>query len=305
MKNPLFYAKILLFGEYGIIENSKGLTIPYNFYQGALKFELTPESASSNESLRKYAQFLSENFSDQFNTESFIEDVKNGMYFDSNIPQGYGVGSSGALVAAIYNKYSKDKIDIQADLTKDKIAELKLIFGKMESYFHGKSSGIDPLICYMNIPLLIQSKDDISTVGLPAASIDGKGAVFLINSGEPGETAPMVQIFFEKLKGEGFRKTLKEEFIKYNNACIDYFVKGEYNPLFANLQKLSSWAFEHFRPMIPQKLVDAWKTGIDTDTYYLKLCGSGGGGYVLGFTQDYEKAKTHLKDFNTEVIYRF
>lgn len=305
MKNPLFYAKILLFGEYGIIENSKGLTIPYNFYQGALKFEPSEMAADSNAHLRKYATYLAENFASEFDVEAFNQDVENGMYFDSNIPQGYGVGSSGALVAAIYNKYAINKIDINDNLTKDKIAELKATFGLMESFFHGKSSGIDPLICYMNIPLLIQSKDDISTVGLPEASVNGKGAVFLINSGEPGETAPMVQIFFEKLKQEGFRKTLKEEFIKYNNACIEYFVKGEYNPLFHNLQKLSTWAFEHFRPMIPQKLVKAWKTGIDTDTYYLKLCGSGGGGYVLGFTQDYEKAKIHLKDFNTEIIYRF
>ena len=37
MKGPLFYSKILLFGEYGIIEDSKGLSIPYNFFKGALK----------------------------------------------------------------------------------------------------------------------------------------------------------------------------------------------------------------------------------------------------------------------------
>lgn len=305
MKNPLFYAKILLFGEYGIIENSKGLTIPYNFYQGALKFEPSEIAEQSNAHLKNYAKFLEENFADTFDTKSFSEDVANGMYFDSNIPQGYGVGSSGALVAAIYDKYALNKIDINQHLNKEKISELKALFGNLESHFHGKSSGIDPLICYMNIPLLIQSKDDISTIGLPSANADGKGAVFLINSGTPGETAPMIHIFFEKMKKEGFRKTLKEEFIKYNNACIENFVKGEYNPLFANLQKLSAWGYEHFRPMIPQKLVNAWKTGIDTDTYYLKLCGSGGGGYVLGFTQDYDKAKSYLKDFQTEVIYKF
>ena len=33
-KGPLFYSKILLFGEYGIIKDSKGLSIPYNFYNG-------------------------------------------------------------------------------------------------------------------------------------------------------------------------------------------------------------------------------------------------------------------------------
>ena len=38
MTNPLFYAKILLFGEYGIIEDSQGLTLPYSFYKGTLKF---------------------------------------------------------------------------------------------------------------------------------------------------------------------------------------------------------------------------------------------------------------------------
>ena len=37
MKGPLFFAKILLFGEYGIIKDSKGLSIPYNYYRGALK----------------------------------------------------------------------------------------------------------------------------------------------------------------------------------------------------------------------------------------------------------------------------
>ena len=40
MKGPLFYAKILLFGEYGIIKDSKGLSIPYNFYRGALKLNV-------------------------------------------------------------------------------------------------------------------------------------------------------------------------------------------------------------------------------------------------------------------------
>jgi mevalonate kinase len=41
MKGPLFYSKILLFGEYGIIQDSKGLSIPYN-YNGALKKDENP-----------------------------------------------------------------------------------------------------------------------------------------------------------------------------------------------------------------------------------------------------------------------
>jgi mevalonate kinase len=41
-----------------------------------------------------------------------LKSVETGMYFDSSIPQGYGVGSSGALVAAIYDKYAQDKITV-------------------------------------------------------------------------------------------------------------------------------------------------------------------------------------------------
>jgi mevalonate kinase len=48
-----------------------------------------------------------------------------------------------------------------------------------------------------------------------------------------------------------------------------------------------------------------WKKGIETNAYYLKLCGSGGGGYMLGFTEDVVQAKNALKDYKLEVVYSF
>lgn len=303
MKHPSFFAKILLFGEYGIIENAKGLTIPYNFYKGTLKFDDSPKMLSSNRSLQELYAYLEKEMPEVFDLESLKKDLDKGMYFDSDIPQGYGVGSSGALVAAIYDKYGINNKE-KDNLTKKSIAELKVIFGKIESFFHGKSSGIDPLICYLNIPLLINSKDDIDTVGIPKNQ-EGKGAVFLINSGNPGKTGPMVQMFFEKMKHEGFRRTLHKEFTKYNDACVDAFLNGNREPLFVNLKKLSTWAFVHFRPMIPKVVLNAWEKGIQTNDYYLKLCGSGGGGYVLGFAKDFERAKTALSEFELQPVYRF
>ena len=308
MTNPLFYAKILLFGEYGIIEDSQGLTLPYSFYKGTLKFSGLESDfeKKSNDSLLKYSEYLKdlklpETF--RLNISKFKKDIKKGLFFDSNIPQGYGVGSSGALVAAIFEKYSLKSYEPE-QVSKDELKNLRTIFGLMESYFHGKSSGIDPLICYMNLPILIESKDSVDKVTVPA-SHEGKGAIFLIDSGMTGETGPMVQIFFEKMKTEGFRKTMKEEFIRYNNACIDAFLKKEMTPLFRNLKSLSVWAYEHFKPMIPESIYNAWKKGLDTNAYYLKLCGSGGGGYILGFTKDYSKAEKMLEGFHKEVIYRF
>ena len=312
MKGPLFYSKILLFGEYGIIKDSKGLSIPYNFYNGALKVDEKPtqEAIKSNQSLIRFVVYLEQLQNEQpdlvtFNLELLNIDVDRGMYFDSSIPQGYGVGSSGALVAAIYDKYAHDKITVLENLTREKLLQLKTIFSQMESFFHGKSSGLDPLNSYLSIPILINSKDNIEATGIPSPSAEGKGAVFLLDSGIVGETAPMVNIFMENLKDQGFRTMLKNQFVKYTDLCVENFLGGDKKSLFSNTKKLSKVVLNNFKPMIPQQFHGIWQKGIDTNDYYLKLCGSGGGGYILGFTEDLEKAKTALKDYKLEVVYQF
>ena len=312
LKNPLFYAKILLFGEYGIIQNSMGLSIPFNFYKGKLVFSglSSSEETESNKSLSKFYTYLVSKSEEtelfpKLNLTKFKEDIDKGLTFDSSIPQGFGVGSSGALVAAIYDQYAIGKIEPETSIDKKDILQLKTWFGQMESYFHGKSSGLDPLICYLNLPVLIKSKTDVDTIGIPSQNMDGKGAIFLLDSGSPGDTQPMVNIFLEKMKNEGFRKVISEQFKKYNDECIKAFLKQDFNPLFNNLKKLSHVVLEHFKPMIPNSFHKLWKEGIDSNTYYLKLCGSGGGGYILGFAPDYEKALPRLKAYNPEVIYTF
>ena len=312
MKGPLFYSKILLFGEYGIIKDSKGLSIPYNFYNGALKVseEPTAKAKESNEHLRRFARYLNTLQKEhpelvQFDIASLEADIQKGMYFDSSIPQGYGVGSSGALVAAIYDKYATDKITVLENLTRDKLLKLKKIFGKMESFFHGESSGLDPLNSYLSIPILINSKDNIEPAGIPSQTENGTGAVFLLDSGSTGETAPMISIFMENMKQEPFRKMLKNQFVKHTDACVDDFLKGDVKSLFKNVKSLSHVVLDNFKPMIPAKFHKLWKNGIETNDYYLKLCGSGGGGYILGFTEDIEKARKSLKDYNLEVVYNF
>jgi mevalonate kinase len=312
MKGPLFYSKILLFGEYGIIKDSKGLSIPYNFYNGALKVDENPseEAVKSNESLQRFVVYLEQLQREQpdlvtFNLELLKLDVERGMYFDSSIPQGYGVGSSGALVAAIYDKYAHNKITVLENLTREKLLQLKTIFSQMESFFHGKSSGLDPLNSYLSIPILINSKDNIEATGIPSQSAEGKGAVFLLDSGIVGETAPMVNIFMENLKDQGFRTMLKNQFVKYTDLCVENFLGGDKKSLFSNTKKLSTVVLNNFKPMIPEQFHGIWQKGIDTNDYYLKLCGSGGGGYILGFTEDLEKARASLKDYKLEVVYQF
>ncbi len=221
MKGPLFYSKILLFGEYGIIKNSKGLSIPYNFYNGALKVDENPDDVAkaSNQSLARYADYLEQLQSEKpelvrFDIAALKDDVAAGMYFDSTIPQGYGVGSSGALVASIYDKYAFEKITVLENLTREKLLKLKSIFGEMESFFHGKSSGLDPLNSYLSLPILINSKDDIEPAGIPSQTLNGKGAVFLLDSGSVGETAPMVNIFHGKYEAGRFSQNDQKSICK-------------------------------------------------------------------------------------------
>jgi mevalonate kinase len=186
----------------------------------------------------------------------------------------------------------------------DNLAELKSVLSVLESYFHGKSSGLDPLICYLNLPILIKGQGNLDTVGIPSENLSGKGAIFLMDSGSPGKTKGMVEIFLERLKEEGFRNMVRNELKKHNDNAVKHFLKGEIKPLLSNVKALSSLFLNNFQPMIPSHFEAIWRKGLDTNAYYLKLCGSGGGGFVLGFTEDIEKAQEMLKEHKLQVIYK-
>lgn len=313
IKESLFYAKILLFGEYGIIEDSMGLSIPYDSYRGKMSFDTTekPElSKKSNADLLTFYNYLvglqdEGTLLPSLDLAALKIDIDKGIFFDSSIPQGYGVGSSGALVAAIYERYATDKVVAKDNSDRTDLLQLKGIFSQMESFFHGKSSGLDPLICYLNIPILIKSKTDLDTVGLPGNEAQGNGAIFLLDTGDTGETQPLVSWFLEQCKEKGFRNMVRKKFKKYNDECIQSFLQGDYKPLFGSLKHLSKLILLHFKPMIPPLFHKLWKEGLESNAYYLKLCGSGGGGFILGFTQNYELAQEKLKGYHLEVIHRF
>ena len=51
LKESLYYSKILLFGEYGIIQDSMGLSIPYNDYNGKFIFSSDPNEFSKKSNI--------------------------------------------------------------------------------------------------------------------------------------------------------------------------------------------------------------------------------------------------------------
>ena len=224
-----------------------GLSIPYTDYNGKFLFENNAEeSKKSNQLLINFYKYL-KNLQNKnelpcpLDLIRFKSDLDNGLHFDSSIPQGFGIGSSGAIVAATYDRYCiENKIDANSQISNENILELKNTFSKLESYYHGTSSGLDPLICYLKLPVLIKSKDEIGTVGLPS-SAGGNGAIFLLNTGQVGNTQPLVQHFLERCKEEGFRNMLKNKFKKYNDASIEAFLKNEGKSLLAMLNHFQKY----------------------------------------------------------------
>jgi len=312
-RTETFYAKILLFGEYSILCNSMGLTIPYSHFKGELSFINEDKytdynfALHSNKLLGEFHAWLtgdgySPEFSSQLQLDQLAHDLQHGLYFESTIPQGYGIGSSGAVVAAIYAWYAVNRIQSSPRITKNRIQELLAIFSYMEDFFHGQSSGIDPLNSYIKHPMLIRSRKDISIVGIPRDDRNTNGAIFLLDSGNPGKTGPLVNYFLEDLNRPEFANDINSQLIPFNDNCINAIIRGESDILFPNLRQLSEFALTHFKRMIPESIKQVWQQGLETDNFYLKLCGSGGGGFLLGFTSDYEKAKAQLATHQFEMI---
>ncbi|MDG1889579.1 MAG: mevalonate kinase, partial [Flavobacteriaceae bacterium] len=155
MDKKIFYSKILLFGEYGIMSNADALAIPFKEFHGSLKISksLLNDEELSNQKLIELYNYIDKNQSllNIINLNSFKHDIDSGLYFKSNIPIASGLGSSGALVSSIINKYSNTDLSIMNS------EELKKIMSIIESKFHGKSSGFDPLVSFFNKPIMLSN----------------------------------------------------------------------------------------------------------------------------------------------------
>ena len=303
MNKKKFFSKILLFGEYGIIKNSKALVIPYKKYYGSLKFssKLDNVQKDSNINLKQLSKYIKNNefVSNKINTLKLDSDIENGLYFESTIPESYGLGSSGAVVAAIYESY---KQEVGVDL---EINDLKLILSNIESFFHGQSSGIDPLSCYVQKPLLVESKNSINTIDIPPHNINSKRTLFLLDTECKGNTQGLVEIFLNKLRRKDFEVFFENEFAVATNNSITNFLERKYEDFENNFIELSKKTFNNFQEMIPVNYKNLWMDGIEKKDYYLKLCGSGGGGFLIGLTTDLDKVQKLFPTKKIEALYMF
>ncbi len=289
-----YYSKVILFGEYSMIFDATALMIPLKRFSAQWQFPQSRNRASSltsNQSLKQFCKYLSENetLSNLLDLQSLSKDLNEGLFLASNVPSGYGLGSSGTLVAAVYDRYAIQKTE--------NYLQLKTIFGLMESHFHGSSSGIDPLQCYLGQPFRITPEgvqllsDDFLKKSIHICLIDTK-----IKS----NTKPLVNHFKQQRENPDFLNCFQAEYLPCVKTCIDTMISGDNDLFFNSLKKLTKSQLQFLRPMITDNTMDLFTADYDF-RLGVKISGSGGGGYVLGFTDDMPKASDLLKDF--EVIW--
>lgn len=290
MSEVIYYpAKILLLGEYAAILGAESVAIPWLYHNGYWVKEKS--NSDLHQKLMKYKEYFEEMEKSYILYDSMEDDIENGYYFHSDITNGYGIGSSGALVAAVYEKYG---IDEDANLQ-----ELKDIFVDMESYFHGTSSGIDPLVSYLKRGIIIQ-KGNVQIFDYEDISILDN--IYLWDTKLSRKTKPLVEWFHQQLTDESFSKLVHNEFLTYNSEALEALIADDKIAWKKAIQKISQFERKHFIPMVPPVVQKEWDAITEMNDTEIKLCGAGGGGFYLIYCENEETVEKLSSQLNGELI---
>lgn len=310
MSGEAHYGKLLLLGEYSLMYGSHALTIPHRKNKVMLRFpddnadaEMRQIAIQSNKQLQLFYNFLKNHEQEILNyldLQAMQNDLKQGLFLESDIPSGYGLGSSGALIAALFSRFSNESFNRKDHFNKERLKELQKVFSFLESFFHGKSSGIDPLSSFVNLPILF-SENSPEIVKHSDPFLSGNETFFLIDTKISRKTAPLVNIFREKCKDSSFMDMLHQQYIPQNDKCITSLLYRSQG-LSEQLYGLSDLQLRHFREMIPEPFYQMWAKGLSSGQYTMKLCGAGGGGYLLCYTNAQDNLKDLLQYRHVEKI---
>ena len=286
-------AKVLLFGEHTILRGSSALAAPLWARYSQWK---TGGTAAQQAGLVDMVAYLEEHFPGAFDLTQFREDLAAGHYLDSNIPVGYGLGSSGAVCVAVYTTYVTP--EGEAQLVKE---GAKAFFARMESFFHGTSSGTDPLIIYLQQAIRLLPGGSVQKETIPPLPSGWK--LFLLDTGKARQTAPLVAYFTQRFDQEAdFREAVRSHWIAPTDAAIEALLQGQQEELWQNFRKISQFQIDHLPPMVLPSITAIWQQGLASDHYLLKICGAGGGGYCLGLSRNWGKTQDELRDWGVVEI---
>jgi mevalonate kinase len=310
--DQFFPAKLLLLGEYSVLLGSSALGMPFNYFGASLDFiqhetgDLLANALKSNRQLKVMCDHFEVNspvFEKFLDLHTLSNDITRGLYLASTIPQRYGLGSSGALCAAIYGTYRIDMNDPLKQEGIKNLAPLRNSFVQMESFFHGKSSGFDPLVSSLKTPLFLGREGEVVPVGFPEWLISGKAVeMLLIDSGQPCSTGPLVANFLAEFVPDGTITSTGYELCNLVNAAIGKFLDSHLGDFLDEINRLSNFQLTKLGHLVPPAFRPLWAEGLQTSMFTLKLSGSGGGGFLMCFTRDKEFTVTYFNKKGIPVI---
>jgi len=296
-------AKLLLFGEYSVLLGSRALGIPIKAFHAGLDFINQLNGVSliraeeSNIQLKKLCDYYLEKllvFAKFLDLDRFVADVKEGLYLSSTIPRQYGMGSSGALCAALFGRYGIIK--------KEQLTILREKFIQMESCFHGKSSGFDPLVIYLQKAIMLEVGGEAIPFTSNNINGDYKIKVYLIDSGIFRSNTPFVNNFLDAFAPGGIVGTSAQKLISLTNSCIDKFISENEDDFWKEILNLSRFQLDTMSHLIPNHLQRYWSEGLQSELFALKLCGSGGGGYFTCFTLNKKGSVNYFRNRTIGIV---
>jgi len=282
-----YYAKVLWFGEYAVIKGAPALAAPLPDYYGT--WQLGGDTEQQRD-LPAFAKFLREQTNLAISYDRLHADLQRGLFFQSNIPVGYGLGSSGALCAGLYHQYGLDHFTDEPRLSAQAV-RLREVFSRMEGFFHGSSSGTDPLISFLDQPVVIHGEGRIESVASQFPPTFGPLHFFLVDTATPRQTGPLVQHFLERCADAAFAKKLEQELVPSTEQAIQAFLEQDWEACFTAFGQISAFQLDNLPRLIPQRWQELWRAALRSDHLRLKLCGAGGGGFLLGVTREVETAR--------------
>lgn len=261
--------------------------MPLHTYAGSWVIDKNHPSRSHLESLKRY--LLSRSRSGDLVGIDFDEMERlssKGLAFKSSIPEGYGLGSSGAVSAAIYDLFMNPKELV--DLTK-----LKKDLSIIESCFHGSSSGIDPIVSYLNQPVLIHNKEKIELLDAVNQRINEH--IYLIDTGIKRSTAPLVEAYLETRRSSEQFIMEMQDISLINDELIAAYLMDDLSAFNNLMMDLSRCQYKTMKMMIPEAYHRQWQEGLDSGQYAMKINGAGAGGFLMIYRIDgsvYNEANT-------------
>lgn len=309
-----FPSKILLLGEYGILTGSAAVATPFPLFSGKLCLSSKDENLNETELMRKsntelhtLYNFLRlpKNQIDFLNFDKLKHDLDSGLWFNSDIRQNYGIGSSGALTAALFNCYAAEEIKNLP------LPEIRKKLAAIEKFFHKTSSGIDPLVSLLNKSLHIDSNGEITPVEqkiIPPFNKHGKTekpafSVFLVDSKAAVSTGGLVEWYLNAYKNANFKQATDAIYIPAINDAVQALLSADHSTFLTAVFAISQFQKQFLTPMLFSPFKKHIDNGLETGDFYLKLCGSGGGGYMLGFTQNETRVQEYFSQNQLEILF--